>query len=194
MLKKLLLITGILLTLGGTAMSKEKEIVLAGGCFWCVESDIEKLDGVTEVISGYSGGEEKNATYKKVASGETKHRESVLVKYDDSKVSLEKILNKFYRTINIEDSKGQFVDRGFQYSPAVYYNDDTEKKLAGKILEDIVKEKKLDVIGVVIEPYKNFYEAEDYHQDYYKKNPIRYKYYRNGSGRDQYLKKIWGGK
>lgn len=188
-MKKILIISFIIFN---TYLKADiKEIVLAGGCFWCVESDLEKLPGVITVISGYSGGVVSNPTYKQVSSGQTGHRESVLVKYDADIISLDKVLLEFYKTIDLTDSNGQFVDRGFQYSPAVFYNTLDEKLVAEKLAKTIKDSKKLPNLGIVFIQFQNFYPAEDYHQDYYKKNPFRYKYYRHNSGRDQYLNSIW---
>lgn len=168
-----------------------KEIVLAGGCFWCVESDLEKLPGVTTVISGYSGGFVPTPTYKQVSSGKTGHRESVLVKYDTTIISLDKLIFEFYKTIDLTDSDGQFIDRGIQYSPAIFYNTLDEKSIAENLANSIKKDKNLSNLGIVFLKFQNFYPAEEYHQDYYKKNPLRYKYYRFNSGRDQYLNSVW---
>ncbi|MGL5049520.1 MAG: peptide-methionine (S)-S-oxide reductase MsrA [Fusobacteriaceae bacterium] len=167
---------------------------VAGGCFWCTEADMEKVPGVLEVISGYSGGKIANPTYKQVSAGNTGHLESIKIKYDDEKISYSQLLNKFFRVIDITDAEGQFIDRGYQYSPAVFYISSEEKKIALKELEKIKVEGKLNKIAVKLISFNTFYNAEDYHQDYYKKNPIRYNYYRNRSGRNQYLEKIWSTK
>lgn len=166
--------------------------VFAGGCFWCTESDFEKVDGVIEVISGYTGGHVKNPTYKQVSSGGTGHVESVKVIYDPSKVRYEDLLDVLWHHIDPTDAGGQFVDRGPQYRSAIFYANETEKRLAeaskkrlgesGQFTKPIVTD---------ILPLGEFYPAEEYHQDYFKKNPIRYKYYRGGSGRDAFLEKAW---
>ncbi|MGL5355808.1 MAG: peptide-methionine (S)-S-oxide reductase MsrA [Cetobacterium sp.] len=168
-----------------------KTAYVAGGCFWCTEADMEKIPGVLEVVSGYSGGKVENPTYKQVSSGETGHLESIKIKYDDEKISYSELLNQFFRVIDITDAEGQFIDRGYQYSPAVFYTSSREKKIALTELEKIKLEGNLNKIAVKLIPFNIFYNAEDYHQDYYKKNPIRYKYYRGNSGRNQYLQKIW---
>jgi peptide methionine sulfoxide reductase msrA/msrB len=172
-----------------------KTAVFAGGCFWCVESDFEKVDGVVEAISGYTGGESVNPTYKDVSSGMTGHIEAVKIIYDPSQVSYEYLLEVLWRHIDATDAGGQFVDRGPQYRSAIFYADEHEMKLAE------ASKKNMNVAGhfgqpIVTEilPLRSFYSAETYHQDYYKKNPIRYKLYRSGSGRDRFLKKIWAGK
>jgi peptide methionine sulfoxide reductase msrA/msrB len=165
----------------------------AGGCFWCVESDFEKIPGVVKAISGYTGGKLKNPTYEQVSSGTTQHRESVEVYYDPKKVSYEQLLTDFWKMINPTDPGGQFVDRGHQYTTAIFYHDEKQKQ------EAEASRKKLDASGRYDKPIVTsiikagpFYPAEAYHQDYYKRNPIRYHFYRWNSGRDQYLKKIWG--
>nr|WP_290368744.1 peptide-methionine (R)-S-oxide reductase MsrB [Vibrio marisflavi] len=166
---------------------------LAGGCFWCTESDLEKQPGVVEVVSGYSGGTKDNPTYKQVASGKTNYIETVNVYYDPDVVSYEQILDQFFRHIDPTDDKGSFVDRGPQYRPAVFYRDAQQKQIAQEFIEEI------DQLGVYKKPLKTeliefskFWPAENYHQDYYKKSKIRYSYYRYASGRDQYLDDIFG--
>ncbi|WP_297597579.1 peptide-methionine (S)-S-oxide reductase MsrA [uncultured Cetobacterium sp.] len=189
-MKKWLIILGILLS---TAIvnAEIKEAYLAGGCFWCVESDLEKLSGVKSVISGYSGGTIKSPTYEEVSAGGTGHRESVLVKYEDSEISYANIINYFLKHIDPTDGDGEFIDRGFQYSPAIFYLNENQKKDALKELSLIKEAGNFKEMKVALIPFKNFYSAEEYHQNYYKKNPIRYKYYRYRSGRDQFLEKIW---
>ncbi|WP_391090601.1 peptide-methionine (R)-S-oxide reductase MsrB [Vibrio sp. NH-UV-68] len=173
---------------------KEIEIAtLAGGCFWCTESDLEKFDGVIDVVSGYSGGDLENPTYKQVSSGKSGHIEVVEVKYDGSVVSYEQILDQFFRHIDPTDDKGSFVDRGPQYRPAIFYHNEQQKDIAQQFIAEI------DQLGVYKKPLKTeliefekFWPAEDYHQDYYKRNKVRYNYYRYASGRDQYLDNIFG--
>ena len=171
---------------------KTASAVFAGGCFWCTESDFEKLEGVIEVISGYTGGRVTNPTYKQVSAGGTGHIESVKVIYDPSKVSYEQLLDYFWRHVDPTDPGGQFVDRGSQYRSAIFYANDTEKRLAETSKQQLAAsgQFKKPIITDIF-PLGEFYPAEDYHQNYYKKNPIRYKYYRFGSGRDQFLKKAW---
>jgi len=171
---------------------KTESAVFAGGCFWCTESDFEKLEGVIEVISGYTGGRVTNPTYKQVSAGGTGHIESVKIIYDPSKVSYEKLLDYFWRHVDPTDPGGQFVDRGSQYRSAIFYANDTEKRLAEKSKQRLAASELFNKpIVTDILPLGEFYPAEDYHQNYYKKNPIRYHYYRYGSGRDQFLKKTW---
>ena len=172
---------------------KTASAVFAGGCFWCTESDFEKVDGVIEAISGYTGGHLKNPTYYQVSAGGTGHLESVKVIYDPSKVTYEQLLDYFWRHVDPTDPGGQFVDRGSQYRSAIFYANETQKRLAEKSKQQLEASGKFNKpIVTEILPLGEFYPAEDYHQDYYKKNPIRYHYYRYGSGRDQFLKKTWG--
>jgi peptide methionine sulfoxide reductase msrA/msrB len=170
-----------------------QKATFAGGCFWCTESDFEKIDGVVEVVSGYTGGDEKNPTYEQVSSGATGHYEAVQIYYDPQKISYAQLLEVFWRHVNPTDAGGQFVDRGPQYRSAIFYHDDEQKALAEKSKADMDKSGvfKTPLVTPII-PLKQFYPAEKYHQDYYKKNPIRYKWYRSGSGRDQFLENTWG--
>lgn len=165
----------------------------AGGCFWCVESDFEKLPGVREVISGYSGGNEENPTYKQVSGGRTGHTESVQVYYDPLEISYQDLLQSFWRQIDPTDANGQFVDRGNQYRPAIFYHDEIQKKAAEDSLAALAQSGRYDKpIAIEIVAFERFYKAEEYHQDYYKKSPLKYKFYRYRSGRDQFLEKVWG--
>lgn len=164
----------------------------AGGCFWCIESAFEGKPGVYAVISGYSGGDEVNPTYEEVAAGKTGHRESVQIAYNQEEVSYEKLLSYYWRQIDPTDEGGSFVDRGFQYSSAIYYHNQEQKKAAEKSLREIKDSKKFSKpIATKIVEFKSFYPAEEYHQDYSQKNPIRYKFYRYNSGRDQFIKQHW---
>jgi len=166
----------------------------AGGCFWCVESDFEKVDGVAEVISGYTGGQKVNPTYEEVSAGGTGHVEAVQVLYDPQKVSYKDLLDVFWRHVDPTDPGGQFVDRGQQYRTAIFYQDEEEKRLAEESKRELEASKRFDKPVVTeILPLNGFYRAEEYHQDYYKTHALRYKYYRWNSGRDQFLKKVWGG-
>jgi peptide methionine sulfoxide reductase msrA/msrB len=170
-----------------------QKATFAGGCFWCTESDFEKVDGVVEVVSGYTGGDEKDPTYEQVSSGATGHFEAVQVYYDPQKVSYAELLEVFWRHVNPTDAGGQFVDRGPQYLSAIFYHDEEQKALAEKSKAEMDKSGvfKTPLVTPII-PLKKFYPAENYHQDYYKKNPLRYKWYRSGSGRDQFLESTWG--
>ena len=175
-----------------TKMAKTETATVAGGCFWCVESDFEKVDGVIRVISGYTGGRKANPTYKEVSSGTTGHLEAVQVIYDPAKITYKEILDVLWRHIDPTDAGGSFVDRGNQYRSAIFYHNEEQKRIAEE------SKKELDESGVFDKPivteirkFEDFYPAEEYHQDYYKKNPIRYKYYRWNSGRDQFIEKVW---
>ena len=175
------------------AETRIERAIFAGGCFWCMESPFEKIEGVKEVISGYTGGRKENPTYEEVSSGTTGHLEAVEVVYDPSKVSYERLLDMFWRQIDPTDLNGQFVDRGSQYRSAIFYLSVEQKRLAEKSKEELQKSGKFKrPVVTEILPASTFYRAEEYHQDYYKKNPIRYKFYRFNSGRDQFLKKAWG--
>ena len=165
----------------------------AGGCFWCMEAPYDKTDGVISTISGYSGGHEENPTYEEVSSGRTGHTEVMQVTYDPQKVSYEELLDIFWRNINPVDADGQFVDRGSQYRPAIFYHDEEQKRLAERSRDKLEASGRFNApIATEIVPLEKFYPAEDYHQDYYQKSPLRYQLYRYNSGRDQFLNKIWG--
>jgi len=169
-----------------------KEAYFAGGCFWCTEADFEKVDGVIEAISGYTGGRIDNPTYKQVSKGGTGHVEAVKVVYDPAKVTYEELLNVFWMHVNPTDGDGQFVDRGSQYRSVIFYANEQEHRLAEASKERLAASGRFDEpIVTDILPLGPFYPAEDYHQDYYKRNPLRYRWYRHGSGRDQFLKKVW---
>ena len=168
--------------------------VFAGGCFWCTESDYEKVEGVIEAVSGYTGGKMENPTYKQVSAGGTGHVEAIKVTYDPDEVSYDQLLDVFWRHVDPTDAGGQFVDRGDQYRSAIFYATDEERQMAE------TSKKALDTSGRFDRPVVtdilhlgSFFEAEDYHQDYYKKNPVRYKWYRSGSGRDRFLEMTWAG-
>lgn len=172
---------------------KLENATFAGGCFWCMEPPFEKLDGVYGVISGYAGGYKKNPTYEEVSSGTTGHYEAIEITFDPEKVSYEKLLDVFWMQIDPTDAGGSFADRGQQYTSAIFYHNDEQGRLAEASKERLAKSGKYDKpIVTKILKFEAFYPAEDYHQDYYKKNPIRYKFYRRGSGRDDYIRKIWG--
>lgn len=174
-------------------VSKTNKATFAGGCFWCMEPPFEKLDGVISVVSGYTGGQKVNPTYKEVSSHQTNHLEAIQITYDPSKVSYSELLDVFWRQVDPTDSEGQFVDRGEQYTTAIFYHDDAQKKIALKSKEKLQKRGIYSKpVVTAIRAAGEFYEAEEYHQDYYKENPIRYKFYRYNSGRDKYLDKIWG--
>jgi peptide methionine sulfoxide reductase msrA/msrB len=167
--------------------------IFAGGCFWCMEHPFEKLDGVISVTSGYIGGEEENPTYKQVSAGRTGHAEAVEIVFDPAVIGYSELLDVFWMQIDPTDAGGQFVDRGSQYRSGIFYHDEEQKRLAQESKAAMDKSGRFSrPIATEITMLTTFYRAEAYHQDYYKKNGIRYKFYRSGSGRDSYLKKIWG--
>jgi peptide methionine sulfoxide reductase msrA/msrB len=166
--------------------------VFAGGCFWCVEADFEKVDGVIEVTSGYTGGEETNPTYEKVSSGKTGHVEAVQVLYDPDRISYKELLDVFWRHVDPTDDGGQFVDRGSQYRTAIFYQDEDQKIEAEASRQALDKSGRYDKpVATPILKAGPFYPAEEYHQNYYKTHGLHYKMYRSGSGRDVFLKKAW---
>ncbi|WP_394753600.1 peptide-methionine (R)-S-oxide reductase MsrB [Crenothrix sp.] len=176
-----------------SAAEKLSVATFAGGCFWCTESDFEKLPGVEKVISGYSGGHVVNPSYEDVSNGGTGHVEAVQVYYDPNKISYDNLLNAFWRMINPTDNGGQFVDRGEQYRSLIFYQTEEEKAKAEHSRQLLNESKRYkEPVITEIKKFEAFYPAEDYHQDYYKNNPVRYNYYRYRSGRDQYLEKTWG--
>ena len=165
----------------------------AGGCFWCIESTFEKIDGVVEAVSGYAGGSTENPTYYDVGGGKTGHTETVQIHFDPARISYPELLHWLWREIDPTDAGGQFVDRGSMYRPAVFYHDDEQKKWLDESLAALeASGRYAKPLAVEVLPFEKFWEAEDYHQDYYSKSALRYKVYRHGSGRDQYLKKVWG--
>jgi len=165
----------------------------AGGCFWCTEADFEKLDGVIEVISGYAGGSAETASYTQTSAGGTDHREVVQVQYDPNTVSYKQLADYHLRHIDPTDNEGQFVDRGYVYSPAIFYETVIEKAEAELALAQLNELNVFETeVAIPIEEAQTFYAAEDYHQDYYLKNPTRYQFYRNGSGRTGFLETTWG--
>jgi peptide methionine sulfoxide reductase msrA/msrB len=169
-----------------------KIATFAGGCFWCVESDFEKVDGVIEAISGYAGGDEPNPTYQQVSAGGTGHTEAVQVRYDPDKITYKELLDVLWRHMDPTDAGGQFVDRGSQYRSAIFYHDEEQKRIAQESKAELEKSGRFTKpVATEIVPLTEFYAAEDYHQDYYRKNPLRYKMYRYGSGRDQFLNRTW---
>lgn len=164
----------------------------AGGCFWCSETDLEKLEGVTDVVSGYTGGHVEKPTYHQVTSGGTGHYEAVQVHYDTTKITYAEVLDAFWRHIDPTDAGGQFVDRGSQYRTAIFYHNDTQKTVAEDSLAALQTSGRFsNPIVTEIVPFNIFYEAEEYHQDFKAKSPVRYKGYRLYSGRDTFIKKNW---
>jgi peptide methionine sulfoxide reductase msrA/msrB len=170
-----------------------RQATFGGGCFWCTEADFEKLPGVVKVISGYTGGTKENPTYEEVSSGTTGQVEAVQVYYDPSEITYEELLDYFWKHVDPTDAGGQFVDRGTQYRSVIFYHDEEQKRLAEKSKEALSKSGRFNKpIVTEILKFTKFYEAEDYHQDYYKTHALKYKFYRFASGRDQFLEKTWG--
>lgn len=166
----------------------------AGGCFWCSESDFVKLHGVVEVISGYTGGSKANPTYQEVSSGSTGHYEAVQVLYDPEKVTYRELLSAYWRHVDPTDTGGQFVDRGPQYRTAIFYHNEEQKRQAEASKVELARSGRFSrAVVTPILALTTFYKAEDDHQDYFKKSPLHYKGYRQASGRDQFIEKIWGG-
>ncbi len=172
---------------------KYAEAVFAGGCFWCIEAGFEKVEGVKEAISGYTGGTLENPTYKQVGRGKTNHTEAVKVIYNPKKVSYDDLLDAFWKQFDPTDAEGSFVDRGRHYRPGIFYATEEQRQVAQASLEALDATGRYDKpIATEITELTKFYKAESYHQNYYKVNPVRYNYYRFGSGRDQWLEKVWG--
>ena len=170
-----------------------EKAILAGGCFWCIEADFEKLEGVVDVVSGYTGGHVDNPSYQQVSTGGTGHIEAVEVTYDPSIVSYAEILDYFWRHIDPTRDDGQFCDRGPQYRPAIFYQGADQKSVAEKSKAHIERTKPFaDQIRVELIPASGFFLAEEYHQDYYRKNAVRYKFYRYSCGRDKRVAELWG--
>jgi peptide-methionine (S)-S-oxide reductase len=189
---KRLFLAIILSTVAGAASAAPlAKATFAGGCFWCMEPPFEKLPGVVSVVSGYTGGTVPSPTYEQVSSGNTGHYEAVEITYDPAKVSYEKLLDVFWPNVDPTDGSGQFCDKGPQYRAAIFYRDDNQRKLA-EASRDRLKARFPNIRTQVLRAAP-FYKAEEYHQDYYKKNPIRYKFYRNGCRRDARLAEVWGG-
>ncbi|MYB40280.1 peptide-methionine (S)-S-oxide reductase MsrA [Candidatus Saccharibacteria bacterium] len=164
--------------------------VFAGGCFWCLEANFQALPGVRGAINGYSGGEEVNPSYKEICDQQTGHREAVLVYYDPEKVGYEALLDVFWQSIDPTDSDGQFFDRGFSYTTAIFYLNEEQKRLA-EASKQAVQTNFDRPVATAILPYVSFYEAEEYHQEFYQKSPRRYKDYSHASGREEYKRLVW---
>lgn len=189
---------GLLLFTGATTFSQvshsaPQTMIVAGGCFWCVESDFEMVQGVSDVVSGYIGGHTENPTYKQVSAGDTGHFEGVMIYFDDDIVSLKALADYYWKTIDPTDDEGQFCDKGSPYKTAMFYQDEQQKAVFEASLAQVEKSKpfKDDIVTKIL-PAKTFYPAEEYHQSYYTKNPIRYAYYRVSCGRDSRIEDLWG--
>jgi len=188
------LATAIVLTAGPAAAQEDDDLAratFAGGCFWCMEPPYDEIDGVVETISGFSGGHVVDPSYQQVVQGRTGHLEVVQVVYDPAKVDYQKLLDIYWPNVDPFDGGGQFCDRGESYRPAIFVHDERQERLAQQSLER-VQARFEQPIEVTIEPFEAFYRAEDYHQNYYQENSIRYKYYRWRCGRDDRLEAVWG--
>ena len=177
-----------------TAHAETKTAVFGGGCFWCVESDFDKVPGVLKTTSGYAGGHYKDPTYQSVSQGKTDHTEVVEVTYDSTKVSYSELVEFFWKTIDPTTPNRQFCDGGAQYRSGFYYMNDEQKKVALASKSKLEATGKFKTIHTEVAPVVRFFPAEEYHQDYYIKNPRRYGHYRNGCGRDKRLEELWGQK
>jgi peptide-methionine (S)-S-oxide reductase len=164
--------------------------IFAGGCFWCTEANFEKVPGVTAAVSGYIGGTTANPTYQQVSAGGTGHYEAVRITYDARRVSFEKLVDYYFRTVDPTDAGGQFCDRGESYRTAIFATNDAQRQAAEAEKADVARALKTPIATVIL-PAATFYPAEDYHQDYYKKNKLKYGFYRSRCGRDERLKQVW---
>lgn len=197
MLKRLLALTlawGLLLIGAAPAQAAVQQAVLAGGCFWCLEHDLESVPGVTSVVSGYSGGQLENPSYRQVSGGGTGHQESVLVRFDDSRLSYAALLRAYWRNIDPFDGAGQFCDRGDSYRAVIFSDGPTQAQEARRSLQAAARElgRPAADLRVAIQPLRRFWTAEEYHQNYADRNPVRYSYYRWSCGRDRRLDAVWG--
>lgn len=195
-MNRTLAVLGMLLGLAGAAPAADppprtSKAIFAGGCFWCVESDFEKLPGVISAVSGYTGGHTKNVKYADTHDGRSGHTEAVELTFDPAKVDYAKLVDHFFRHHDPFDGGGQFCDRGSQYRPAIFYLDDEQKKIA-EAARDALARRFKQPIRTEITAASTFWVAEDEHQDYYKTHPLRYRYYRHGCGRDARVDAIWG--
>ncbi len=196
MSEKIIISTLLLLFVSGVKLAKAseeyKKATFAGGCFWCMEAAFKELEGVIEVKSGYSGGQKANPKYEEVSSGKTGHMEAIQITYDPNVISYESLLGVFWRQIDPTDINGQFADRGSQYQTAILYHDE-EQRIKAEGSKEWLEKSKIFAKPVVtqIKEFKNFYPAEEYHQDYYKKEPARYDAYKKGSGREDFINKVW---
>lgn len=175
-----------------SANAAQQKAIFGGGCFWCMQPVFDATDGVSDTQVGYTGGTKETANYDSVSSGDTDHVEVIQITYDPNKVSYEKLISLFWENIDPFDANGQFADKGRQYQTVIYYNGNEEKKIAEASKSALQVKMPDKPIATRIAPATTFYEAEDYHQDYYKKNSLRYNMYKHGSGRVLRLKELWG--
>ena len=188
-----IIIVMIIFSISAIGQSALKKATFAGGCFWCIEAAFEEIEGVVDAVSGYTGGETPDPTYEEVSTGKTGHLEAVEVTYDSSKITYAELLDIFWRNIDPTDPSGQFADKGSQYQTAIFYHDDEQKLLAEESKDNLSESGKFQgEIVTKILPLSKFYQAEEYHQDYYYKNVIQYQWYHIGSGRADYIESKWG--
>jgi peptide-methionine (S)-S-oxide reductase len=187
----LLIATRCLAAAPPSAAAEAATATFAGGCFWCMEPPFDELDGVLSTVSGYTGGSKKDPTYEEVSNGLTGHAEAVRITYDPKKISYERLLEVFWRNIDPLTPSGQFCDKGTQYRSAIFYHSASQKRLAEQSKKALQPRFKQPIVTEIV-PAGEFYPAEDYHQDYYKKNPIRYYVYTSGCGRERRLRELWG--
>ncbi len=192
-LTRALLVAGFIVTVLPAHASEPARATFGGGCFWCMEPPFDKLTGVTETISGYAGGDVEDPTYEQVTAGGTGHVEVVQVIYDPDKITYQELLEVYWPETDPTDADGQFCDRGESYRPVIFYHDEEQQHMAETSKEELQRNKPFaGPVTTTIEPLnESFYPAEDYHQNYYEKNPIRYKFYRYGCGRDAQLEALW---
>jgi peptide-methionine (S)-S-oxide reductase len=190
-MKRLFLVLALLLIAAAPLSAQNAKAVFASGCFWCTESDLEKVSGVISAVSGYIGGQVKNPTYEQVSDGGTGHFEAVEVTYDPKKVSYAKLLDAFWHTVDPFDGTGQFCDKGSQYRGAIFYADAAQKQAAEQSKRALEQRFGRAIVTEILAAGP-FYRAEEYHQDYAKKNPVRYHFYRFNCGRDARLQSVWG--
>lgn len=188
---RLLALAALLAASAATAQATTTTAVFAGGCFWCIEKDFEKLPGVVEVESGYTAGNTANPSYEQVSAGRTGHAEAVRVVYDPAQVSYAQLVEYFWRHIDPTVKDRQFCDVGSQYRSGIYWGNEAERQVALASRDALLKSGRFKTIHTELAPASAFYLAETYHQDYYKKNPVRYNYYRLSCGRDARVKALW---
>ena len=192
-MRKLLFALACLMPLAVQAQANLSTATFAGGCFWCMEEAFEKVPGVIATVSGYTGGHVKNPTYEQVTTGRTGHAEAVQVEYDPAKVSYARLLEAFWRNIDPTQKDGQFCDHGSSYRSAIFFHDEEQRSLAEASRAALMKNKPFKgEIVTEITKAAEFYAAEGYHQDYYRKKPARYKFYKSGCGREARLQQLWG--
>jgi len=193
-MQRLLLLLGVMMMTMGTAAAAETETAtFAGGCFWCMEHPFDELPGVISTTSGYTGGHQKHPTYQQVSAGTTGHTEAMQVVFDPKRISYEELLHVYWRNTDPTTANRQFCDVGTQYRPAIFYHSEAQKQAAEASKKALIQDKPFNGnIVTEITRASEFWPAEEYHQNYYLKNPIRYKFYRYNCGRDQRLKQLWG--